>query len=244
MKRVLVTRPRAAGNPLVRGLLDAGLETICVPTIAIAPPADESLETALHRIEDFDWLVATSANAAPSLARRIPSGVQVAAIGPATAAALARAGIPVDHVPDDYLSAAVVGGMGPLHGREILLARGDAATPQLADALIRAGGRVTEAIAYRTLEGPDSSREAVRAALESGVDGIVFASGSAVRGLLALLTAEWQRRVRDMPALCIGPVTAVEASASGFGVAVVARTHTGVGLAQAIADHVQLQASA
>lgn len=244
MKRLLVTRPAAQAAPLASALRATGFEPVCVPTVAIARPRDSSLENALRRIGDFDWLVVTSANGVPPLRGRVPPGIRVAAVGPATAAALQGAGIAVHHVPDDYLSVAVAGGMGDLDGSRVLLARSEASTPQLHDALVERRANVSEAIAYRTLEGPAASREPLHTALAAGIDGIVFTSGSAVRGLLALLSAEGQRRVREVPALCIGPVTAVEASASGFGVPVVARRHTSIGLARAIADHFPLMISA
>lgn len=244
MKRLLVTRPASQCEALGTTLREAGFEPLCVPTVGIVAPADGSLDAALARIDDFDWVIVTSSNGVPPLVSRLPATVRVAAVGPTTAAALVGAGIRVDHVPDDFVSAAVPMGMGDVEGCRILLARADAATPQLHGALIRRGAHVTEAIAYRTIEGPPESREPLQAALAAGVDGIVFSSGSAVRGLLALLNADEQERAKGIAALCIGPVTAEQAGASGFEVAVVAADHTGIGLTRAIADHFATEAIA
>ncbi len=246
MRRLLVTRPPARAMALATALRDAGFEPVRVPTVAIEPPADRSLEAALEHLDDFDWLIVTSANGVPPLAGRVPANtrIHVAAVGPATADALRQAGIRVDHIPDDYLTVAIADGLGNIDGRRILLARADAATPQLRDSLVQRGAEVSEAIAYRTLEGPPSSREPLRRALETGLDGIVFSSGSTVRGLLALLEPAKQERARSIPALCIGPVTAAQAAASGFGAAVVATDHTGIGLTRAIADHFATEAIA
>jgi uroporphyrinogen III methyltransferase/synthase len=243
MTRLLVTRPSRQAEPLARALRDDGLETTCVPTVAIAAATDGSLDAALARTADFDWLVVTSANGVTPLIGRIPASVRVAAVGPATAAALASAGIRVDHVPNDYLSAAVAAGMGDLHGRRVLLARADAATPQLHEALVGAGALVSEAVAYRTIEGPPESRDPLRRALHDRLDGIVFSSASAVRGLLALLDDGERARAKRIPALCIGPVTAAQARADGFMVDVVAGEHTGIGLSRAIAAHFATEAA-
>lgn len=246
MKRLLVTRPRGQVEALAKALRDAGFEPVCVPTVAVESAADRSLEAALEHLDDFDWLIVTSANGVPPLVPRVPADTRthIAAVGPATAEALRQAGIRVDHVPDDYLTVAIANGLGDVRGRNVLLARADAATPQLRDALIQRGAEVTEAVAYRTVEGPPTSREPLRRALETGLDGIVFSSGSTVRGLLALLDAEEQEQARRIPALCIGPVTAEQAEASGFEVAVVAADHSGIGLTQAIADHFATEAMA
>ena len=243
MTRLLVTRPSHQAEPLARALRDAGFEATCVPTVAIAAPTDGSLDVALARIADIDWLVVTSANGVAPLTGRVPASARVAAVGPATAAALASAGIRVDHVPDDYLSAAVASGMGDLRGCRVLLARSDAATPQLHEALVGAGALVSEAIAYRTIEAPPESRDPLRRALQDRLNGIVFSSASAVRGLLALLDHRERTRAKRIPALCIGPVTGAQAEADGFAVELVAGEHTGIGLSRAIADHFATEAA-
>ena len=244
MTRLLVTRPRPEAASLGERLRRSGFETICVPTISIEPADDGSLARALGRAERFDWLIVTSANAVPPLASRVPPGVRVAAVGTTTAAALLDAGMRVDHVPTQYRSAAIAAGLGDLQGRRVLLARADTATPELRRTLRDAGARVTEAIAYRTVEGPPASRGPLQEALATNLDAIVFSSASAVRGLLALLDAGERAEALRIPALCIGPVTAGQAKQVGFSVPVVAEEHTGIGLVRAVAAHFEMGAIA
>ena len=71
-------------------------------------------------------------------------------------------------------------------------------------------------VAYRTVEAPAASTEALRAALRVGLDGLVFTSGSTVRGLLAMLHAPDRVAVLALPAFCIGPSTASVAHSAGF----------------------------
>ena len=108
--------------------------------------------------------------------------------------------------------------------------------PKQALAWMNALGLSTPGVA-REIEGPPASRQPLLRALDSGLHGIVFSSGSAVRGLLALLAPAEQARARAIPALCIGPVTAEQAASGGFEVALVAADHSGTGLARAIAAH-------
>lgn len=244
MTRLLITRPAAGAGALAELLEAAGFETVAVPTIAIAPPNEGSLERALARIGQADWLIVTSANAVPALAGRVPASVRVAAVGPTTERALLDAGIRVDRVPADYRSAALPAALGEIGDCHVLLAHADAAAPELRAALIERGARVTEGIAYRTIEGPPSSRQPLLDALNGHLDGIVFSSGSAVRGLLALLDATERERARALPALCIGPVTAAEATAHGFETALVADEHTAAGLAEAIVGRLRTEAIA
>lgn len=226
-------------------LRDRGIEAVCVPTVAIdTDSVAPELDAALGSLDGAAWLVVTSQNGAQAIAQclagrngRIPSTTRVAAVGPATAGALTASGIEVDHVPDDYLTGAIASGLGDVANRRVVLARADAATPQLREALIARGARVEEVVAYRTIEGPAAGRDALHAALQRDLGGIAFTSGSTVRGLLHLASAFDRARARNLPAFCIGPVTADVARQSRFEVAAVATPHTAEALAESIAGH-------
>jgi uroporphyrinogen-III synthase len=218
---------------------------VAIPTVAIdAGSTAGDLDAMLDGLDGTDWLVLTSANGADALAARLaatgrglPERLRIAAIGPATAAALDAAGIGVDHVPADYLTVAIAPGLGAGAGRRVVLARADAATPDLRDALVAGGATVEEVIAYRTIEGPASSRDALHAALQRDLDGITFTSASTVRGLSMLASGVDHARAWALPAFCIGPVTADAAQQAGFDIGAVAAEHTASGLADAIAAH-------
>ncbi len=245
MTRIVVTRPEVQAGGLAALLHGHGLETVIVPTVAIemassAPALDAMLDT----LAGAAWLVLTSANGAVALVDRltttgksIPEGVRVAAVGPATAAVLSAAGVRVAHVPDQYRTVAIADGLGDLDGRRVVLARADAATPALREALLARGAMVEEVIAYQTIEGPASSREPLATALRDDLAGLAFTSSSTVRGLMQLASPTDGHRARALPAFCIGPVTAATASRFGFDVAAVAAEYTAEGLAVAIADY-------
>ena len=240
---VLVTRPAAQAGELARLLQARGIIPVAVPCVAIdVARAEAGLDTMLAGLAGADWLVVTSANGADALAarlsangHRLPDRLRVAAVGSATADALAAAGIRVDHVPDEYLTVAIAEGLGEVAGRRVVLARADAATPELREALLARGAVVEEVVAYATIEGPAASRDPLHAALQRDLDGIAFTSGSTVRGLTRLSSTIDRGRARALPAFCIGPVTAAEARQAGFHVAAVAARHTAAGLADAIA---------
>lgn len=242
--RILVTRPEAQAGELATMLRDRGLAAVCVPTVAIEHAEAESGLDALPRaLDGAAWLVLTSANGAEAVAERLhrgrdlPDSVRVAAVGPATADALRAAGMRVDHVPAQYLTVAIARGLGELVGERVVMARADAATPDLRHALEARGARVTEVVAYRTVEGPARSRDALHAAFASGLDGLAFTSSSTVRGLLRLASPIERGRARNLNAFCIGPVTAATARQLGFEIAAVADEHTAAGLADVIAAH-------
>jgi uroporphyrinogen-III synthase len=242
-RRVLVTRPRAQSLPLARRLQALGAETYIVPAISIVPPRPGGpLDHALRRLGDYDWVVATSANgvrACIDRARRLGVDLSVtpprwAAIGPATARALRRAGVPVAMMPSRFLTEAIADELHDVRGRRILLPRTEAAPPGLAEALRGRGAVVDEVAAYRTVLAPSRSRARLGALLEArGVDTVLFTSASTVRGLLRLL-GDRREALRQMDIACIGPVTAAAVREEGFEPSVVAEAHTVEGLVSAL----------
>jgi uroporphyrinogen III methyltransferase/synthase len=242
---LLVTRPAPQAPELVALLAERGIGAISVPTVEIAPASpDGALDDAIGTLEGAAWLVITSVNGAAALLGRLavldqslPVGVRLAAVGSATANKLEMGGLQVDHVPPRYRTVAIADGLGDVAGRRVVLARADAATPDLREALRSRGALVEEVVAYRTVEGPAASRDRVRAALAQTLDGVTFTSGSTVRGLHALLSPPDALRATALPAFCIGPVTARIARRAGFAVPVVASRHTVAALADAIHSH-------
>ena len=235
--RIVVCRPREQARPLAEGLAVAGAEVVSAPVIAITDPADggAGLRDALARLERGDWLVVTSPNGAERAASAgpLPEGVNVAAIGPGTAARAAAVGLTVRLVPDRSIAEGLVQAFpppDPERGRLVVLARAAVARPVLPDSLRAAGWEVLDVAAYRNVAAPldDDQRRAVAAS-----DGVVFTSSSTVKRLVAEVGAD------AVPPLVasIGPATSATATACGLEVTVEASEHTIDGVVAALVGH-------
>jgi uroporphyrinogen-III synthase len=107
----------------------------------------------------------------------------------------------------------IAGAIAPVAGARVLLARADAAADDLPAALRDAGAEVHELAVYHTVVGPEVSRAGAIAALaDPALRAALFASGSAVRGLLRL----GGDAARALPAITIGPATSDVARAEGL----------------------------
>jgi uroporphyrinogen III methyltransferase/synthase len=232
-RRVVVTRARAQASTLVDKLSALGAETVELPTIEIAGPADggESLAAAAARLGSYEWVVFTSVNAVDRLFENVRDArafgaARVAAVGPGTAAALADRGVVADLQPATAVAAALVHAFPAGAGR-VLVPQAAAARPVLAEGL-RAKGWLVEVVeAYRTVPARPSD-EALAAAAKA--DAIAFTSSSTVTSWLALAGVEALPPV----VACIGPVTAATAAEHGVPVSVVADEHTVDGLVAAL----------
>ena len=245
-RRILVTRTRIQASTLSSRLSELGAFPIEVPTIDVRlQPDSPDLLRALATLARFDWIAFTSANAIQAvmdgLARagrdtRALHGVKIAAIGPASAAALARYGIMADLVADTATSAGLASAMieSGITGSRVLLPRSDIAGPALPDRLRSSGALVEEVVSYRIVV-PESSGTLVRNTLRDGVDAVTFTSSSTVRNLLRLLEND-VAMLDSVCIACIGPVTAATASRLGLKVDIVAQDHTVDGLVAGLVE--------
>ena len=206
--RVIVTRPEGQGEELAGRLEALGHEVVLCPLVRIDPLGDEPIDVA-----GYDWVVVTSANGARELARRIAGRPKrLAAIGPATEAALTDAGLAVDLVPAVATQEGLLAELPRPAGR-VLFAAAERARRLLIDEL---GADFVPL--YRTVElTPDQPPAG---------DLVVLASGSAARafGRLGL----------DVAAVSIGPQTTAVAQSAGLRVVAEAKTHDADGLLNAI----------
>jgi uroporphyrinogen-III synthase len=149
--RVAVTRDDVAAR--VEAL---GHDAVLCELIRIEPLGDEPVDAS-----GYDWLVVTSANGAHELGRRGVTATRIAAVGPATAAALREHGLQVDVVPETYSQEGL---RAVLEGR-LLLAAAEGARRDVLDADFLP--------LYRTIEVPQ----------EVDADVALLMSGSAARAL-------------------------------------------------------------
>jgi uroporphyrinogen III methyltransferase/synthase len=226
---IVVTRPRPLGDVLARALRERGARALCVPTIAIADPEDFApLDRALDEIESYDWVVFTSRNGVERFVERLrarrgaaalPARLHVAAVGPATSAALAARGLAPDVVPDEYVAEglfAAISASTPLAGARVLLARAAVARDVLPDALRAAGAHVDIAEVYRTDVAEESRPALVELVDGGGIDVAVFTSSSTAASFVELVGRDAARAVR---AVCTGPIVARTARELGLEVA-------------------------
>jgi uroporphyrinogen III methyltransferase/synthase len=243
--RVVVTRTAEQSRPLAEALRDQGARVVVVPVHRQADTADggEALRRAAAGVAAFDWVAFTSANAVHRFVPRLRDArdlgrCRVAAVGPATAAALAGYHVAVDRQPADRGRPATAAGLAqaigpaPATGGSVLFARAADARPDLAEGLRAGGWTVTDVEAYRLVPAPPPSA-AARAEV-AGADAIVFASPNTLTGWLSLADDRGIAMPVPPAVICVGPVTAETAGAAGLEVAVIADAPSVAGLVAAL----------
>lgn len=239
-RRIVVTRFEPDNGPLATALRRTGAEPLVVPLIGINPVAVSGDDVVLKPLRDFDWIAFTSANGAKMFWARLDANQRsafrahrgIAAVGPATARAVAAAGATSSLTAPQFVAESLADAIGEVRGKSVLWPRAAGARSVLADTLRDRGAEVVEQILYDTvaLTIPQQTRERI---LDS--DAITFTSPSAVRAFAGSFAGAFPGDVTPK-IVCIGPVTATAARDAGLDVAAIARVFNFDGMVSALQD--------
>jgi uroporphyrinogen III methyltransferase / synthase len=189
---VLVPRARDQASDFSALLRARGAEPLEVPTIEIRPVASTAaLDQAVEDLAAgrFDWVVLTSVNGVAALGARFealgqdPASLakaQVAAVGPATEAALRDWGVNPDLVPEIATTAALAQAFPPAPGA-IPAAPGQGALP--------APGATATAVGQGVPSGQDAAASAIGQRVPSGLDATAALGPADSPGSAAVLLA-------------------------------------------------------
>jgi uroporphyrinogen-III synthase len=239
-QRIVVTRASHQAEELAAPLRQLGAEVILLPVIAIVPPADpRPLKTAAAQLNQYDWVIFTSANAVAAIREELgpdawPRNTHIAAVGEATEQAAEALGWHVDVVPGRFVAEAVVESLPEetLRGRRVLLPVSAIARPVIPHALMDLGAMVDVVEAYRNVL-PEGVENRARELFETEPlpDWVTFTSSSAVNNLMNLIGVE---RLRGVKIASIGPITSASVLAHGLVVHAQPDHHTVAALVEAI----------
>jgi uroporphyrinogen-III synthase len=248
-KRIVVTRAIEQARGLKLRLENMGATVLLFPAVSFSEPSDTAeLDRSIRSLDNVDWILFTSANAVRFFACRCRKlGVEpkqdgnyrCAAVGPATASAVAAEGFSVDHVAQEFIGSSLARELSSsIAGKRILLPRSARARPDLPDALKASGAEVTEVVAYHTGGVGVIEPGVMRAICEAQVDVISFFSPSAIENMRVELGEEALSRLGTKVALAaVGPVTAAALRNAGLPVAIESPLATAESMAAAIENY-------
>ena len=200
---VLVTRPRQQSAELVEEIERRGGRAVLFPSLDIIARDKKSIADDVARLTPADVTIFISSNA-------VDSGIDyadgaIAAIGPATAAAVKSAGRNVAVQPasgfdtEHLLSESAFGDM---NGKTVRIIRGNAGREQLAQTLMERGANVEYLSTYErrlpryTQNVLDDLENHWR---QGGIDAVVVMSVESLINLLSLLPDWCRRQLQNTP---------------------------------------------
>ncbi|NEO85635.1 MAG: uroporphyrinogen-III C-methyltransferase [Spirulina sp. SIO3F2] len=220
---ILVTRAASQASAFTQMLRAQGATVIDLPALEITPPSSwAALDEAIAQLEQFDWLILTSANGVNYFFERLHAagkdsralgGVKIAVVGKKTAKVLGNYHLSPDFIPPNYVADSLVEAFPEsLTGKKILFPRVETGGRELLmQELTAQGAQLTEVPAYQS-GCPEAIAPAAAEALDQGqADIITFASSKTVKNVQHLLT-QVSGLDSQLPNVClasIGPQTSV-----------------------------------
>lgn len=240
-RTVLVTRPRHQAAALCERFNDLGARVLIQPTIEIKPCTDWTpVDSALAELDQYDWLVFSSANGVEHLLSRLFSlgqdlralgRIKLAAIGPGTADALASWHLKTDLLPDEFRAEALADSLAPhVAGRRMLLARASRGREVLAERLLQAGAHVSQVVVYESTDVRLPDPQVQNALSEGQVDWVTVTSSAIAHSAARLFGADLGR----VKLASISPITSDTLRSLGYEPTAEATNYTMDGVVDAI----------
>jgi len=242
---VLITRPAHQSDRLAEMVTARGGRALRLPALEIEPlPDSPELDAALAALPGSRLAIFVSANAVihglSAVRQRFgefPGGVVVAAVGRATAAALAAAGVPADIVPTgrgDSEALLADAALADLDGATVVIFSGGGGRGLLARALRERGAHVLGAECYRRVPATGDPSSIVKRWSQGEVDIVVITSVDSLHALRERLGEHGRRLLAGTPAV----VMSARVAAAARGVvaqALIADDTSDAGIIEAIA---------
>ena len=258
---VLVTRAREQSAGLLKDLAARGADVTVIPAVSISPLLEpEGLARAITQVDTYDNIVFTSTNGVAftlGLLEREDINPQdfppALCVGEKTADVWRDAGGRVEVVPEQFTAEALLATLEEdLAGRSFLIMRPEFVKTELGQTLSLRGAAVDEIVIYRTAVPDEGSRALQELLAARKPDAILFASPSAIDGIISMAVQSAECRVQSevrgaqgeksnkgdslrdslltIPAICIGPTTARAAEEAGFTEVYFPNEHTAEGM--------------
>lgn len=253
-KTVLVTRAASQSSKFTTLLEQQGAKVIEMPALAITPPSSwTDLDRAIANINQFQWLILTSANGVDYFCDRLNTlgydaralaGIKIAVVGRKTASVLQTKHLQPDFIPPDYIADSLVAHFPEdLTSQKILFPRVETGGREiLVQELTNQGATVIEVAAYQSKCPIQIDQTAWQALQQQQVDIITFASSKTVTNFYQLLKqvkseSEIQSILKDVCIASIGPQTSKTCGELLGRFDLEAEEFTLEGLTTAIANH-------
>ncbi len=239
--RILVAGSPGTSTELRTRLSELGADVISQPAIRLTDPEDWAhVDAALDKLDQYDWLVFSSKNGVDYFFRRLfdtggdarrLGSLKLAAVGSGSAEQLARYGLKVDLVPNDFNSDSLAEALaGEAKEKRFLLARASRGRQVLADQLQKAGAQVDQIVVYASVDVDTPDPEVATALAAGEIDWVTVTSSATAKSLAHL----YGDALGNARLASISPLTSSVLKDLGYHPATEASPHTMAGLTEAI----------
>ena len=248
-KTIVITRSPEQSESSIKIFESLGAEVISFPTIKINEPESFKLfDNAVKKINDFHYLVFTSANSVKKFSERIYElkislsleKIKIIVTGSKTAETCKEENIKVDLIPEEYSAEGIIKGIKEdLKNKNIFIPCSAIARMELSEGLSKAGANVTKVPVY-DIGVPDGNeiKENVEQLNKSNPDVFIFTSPSTFKNFLEILKIEKPKDYfKNFIIAAIGTTTETAINSYGIKTDIVPKVFTMEALAEEIVSY-------
>jgi uroporphyrinogen-III synthase len=224
--KILITRPAHQAQVLSEAIRQAGGEPILFPTLTITDPPDiTALQQIIKNRDKIHIAIFTSVNAVDKAIPKIelawpkwPTHLKIVAIGTATARALEKYQLHVDHCPSQFNSEGILElqCLNQVNNKNIAIFQGLGGRDLLATTLRQRGANVTEAIAYQRKMPVVDIMDYLPDWQADGIDVIISTSQESLQNLVTMVGPQEKDWLYNLPLIVISERMATFAQQIGF----------------------------
>jgi uroporphyrinogen-III synthase len=203
--KIVVTRPREQAVQLSQDIIKLGGIPIQFPLLEITPLKDDQpLRELVARLHEFQLVIFISPNAvrygmeAIQQTHGLPENIQIAAIGLSSAQALRGYGISNVLVPQlrfDSEALLELAELQEMHGKSVVIFRGDKGRELLGDTLKKRGAKVQYASCYHRSKPQHNCADL----LAAKPDALTVSSSEAMQSLTEIFSPADINRLKTLP---------------------------------------------
>ncbi|MBO8155918.1 MAG: uroporphyrinogen-III synthase [Bacillaceae bacterium] len=248
-KRILITRGKKQSASISRKIQQNGGIPVAVPLLAFEPFRDSNNQNILQSLDEYDWIVFTSANGVKfffesltfyNISPEALSHIKVASIGSKTTEALASFQVSADFQPGTF-QADVFGPefLQRHHPDHVLFVRGNLSRPVIPEFFKKNSVSYTPITVYRTVVNIKARDLLQQELKKEQLDVLTFASPSAVDAFFELGDSFITEMHLHTLCLCIGPTTKEKAAERGFKKILIPDEYIASGMIQKLVQYFQ-----
>jgi uroporphyrinogen-III synthase len=232
---VVVTRPAHQAQHLAQLIAAAGGEAILFPVLEILDAGDlRPLNDLIARLDEFDVAIFISPNAVNKALnliraqRKVPPQLAIAAIGKGSKKELERCGITQVIAPEkqfDSEGLLALPQFQDMHGKRVVIFRGEGGREMLGDTLISRGAILEYAECYRRCKPSIDTAPLLHRWARGEIHAVTVTSGESLHNLFDLLGKLGQQWLKKTP--LFAPHERIAEIARGMGLSQIIVTSSG-----------------
>ncbi|WMM23869.1 uroporphyrinogen-III C-methyltransferase [Tissierella sp. MB52-C2] len=236
-KNIVITREKSYASETINKIEELGGNVISFPTIKVEKISpNEELDKSIRNITNYSYLIFTSVNGVNIFFQRFfqlgmdirtLANIEIAAVGPKTAAAIGKYGINPDIIPNEFVAEGLIDELSKVLSKEdnVLIPRAKIGRNELINELSQIA-TINDLKIYHTVKDEENKEEIMDTLNDLDSYYLLFTSSSTFTNFSEILKEDVGPALEKGKIVSIGPITTKTIEEAGYSVYKQAKEYT------------------